>query len=317
MSDESRLMVVIGTSPVGMAVMRRLLAERPGQRVRAINRSGRAEAPAGVEVVGADVSRSEEARRACAGASVVYNCAQPPYTRWPESFPKLQEGIIDGAAHAGAKLISAENLYMYGRVSGPLSEDLPYAAHTRKGRTRARMAEALLSAHRSGKVRAAIGRASNYYGPGALQSVVGERVFYPILAGHKVSMLGDLDAPHTYTYIDDFAEGLVTLGERDEALGEVWHIPSAPTLTTREFLILAFEEAGMSPKLGTVPGALIRLLGLFDRNMREVAEMLYEFEEPFVVDHSKYELCFGNQSTPHRIALGRALDWYRAHPRSR
>jgi nucleoside-diphosphate-sugar epimerase len=314
MAGDRELHVVFGAGPIGTAVARRLLAR--GRRVRIVSRSERSPAPAGAEAVRGDAADPATARHLAAGAAVVYNTAAPPYARWPEEFPPLQAGIIEGAAAAGAKLVSAENLYMYGRVRGPIVEDLPYAARTRKGRARAKVAEALLAAHAAGKVRATIGRAANYYGPAAPGSAMGERVFYPLLASKRVSVLGDPDAPHTYTYIEDFAEALIVLGEREEALGQAWHVPSAPTLTTRRFLDLAFRVAGLPAKIGAVPGVAVKALGLVNRDMREVGEMLYEFEGPFVVDHTKYARAFGDHATPHEVALRDTLAWYRTHPKA-
>lgn len=314
MPDNNGLQVVFGTGAVGAAVIKELASK--GKRVRAINRSGKADLPDGVEVVSGDASDPASTTSVCEGASVVYNCANPGYTLWAAHFPPIQAGIIEGAASAGAKLVSAENVYMYGPVSRPMTEDLPYAATTRKGRLRAQMAEALMEAHESGKVRVAIGRVSDYFGPGCPLSAAGERVFYPALEGKKVSVMGKLDVPHTYTFIGDFARGLAVLGERDEALGEVWHIPSAETLTTREWATLVFEEAGHAPDLGTVPNMVFRGLGLFVPMMRELAEMLYEFEEPFTIDHSKYARAFGADVTPHREAIRLTLDWYRQNPKA-
>ena len=312
MPDREELHVVFGTGPVGMAVMRALVTR--GRRVRVVNRAGRAEAPDGVEVVDADAADAARAREICAGAAVVYNCTNAPNANWPLVFPPMQRGIIEASAAAGAKLVSAENTYMYGEVSVPMTEDLPHAARAQKGRTRGRMAEVLMEAHDQGRVRAAIGRCSDFYGPYAVESVVGERVFHPALEGKRARAFGDLDAPHTYTFVDDFGRGLVTLGERDEALGQVWHIPSAETLTTRQFIAMVFEEAGTEFRVSTVSGTRIRLLGRISSLMKELAEMLYEFEQPFVVSHSKYENAFGNESTPHREAIRRTLDWFREHP---
>ena len=162
MTSNSELHVIFGIGPLGSAVMRELVAH--GKRVHMVNRSGHGSLPEGVELYGGDASDLSFTREVCKGASVVYNCANPPYPKWAELFPPLQDGIIEGAAAAGAKLVSAENLYMYGAVGGPITEDLPYAATSRTGRTRARMAEALLAAHESGKVRATIGRASDFTG---------------------------------------------------------------------------------------------------------------------------------------------------------
>ena len=319
MDSNSKLHVIFGAGPLGMAVMRELVARGAssnGTRIRMVNRSGKAGVPAGVEVLPGDASRPEDARRLAQGAAVVYQCSNPPYNRWPELFPALQAGILEGAAASGAKLVVAENLYMYGEVNGPLTEDLPYTAITRKGQVRARMAEALFAAHRSGKVRMAIARAADFYGPGVLGSAMGDRVFYPMLAGKAASVAGDIDAPHSYTFIDDFAKALVELGERDEALGQAWHVPSAETLSTRQFLALAFELAGLPPKISVMGRLMMTLGGLFIPAAREMVEMLYEFEKPFIVDSRKYEQAFGIHGTPLRDALSKTLDWYKIHPQA-
>ncbi|HYP41606.1 MAG TPA: NAD-dependent epimerase/dehydratase family protein, partial [Chloroflexia bacterium] len=279
--------------------------------VRMVNRSGWATVPAGVEIAQADVTSHEDARRACAGASVVYNCTNAPYTQWPQTFPLLMAGVIEGAASVGAKLVVGDNLYMYGPVRGPMTEDLPYAATGRKGLTRARIAQVALDAHNAGRVRVAIGRASDFYGPGVLDSAMGQRVCENVLRGKPADLLGDIDAPHSYTYIEDFAGGLATLGERDEALGHVWHLPIAQTLTTRQFVQMVFQEAGLPIKLRVAPRPLITIMALFNPIIREIKEMLYEFEEPFVLDHSKFEHTFGSNPTPHEEAIRQTLDWYR------
>jgi nucleoside-diphosphate-sugar epimerase len=126
-----------------------------------------------------------------------------------------------------------------------------------------------------------------------------------------VRVLGKLDVPHTYTYVSDFGKGLVLLGAHDEALGQSWHIPNAPTLSTRQMLTLFFEEAHLPPRMGSVPDLLVKTLGLFNPLLREVAEMLYEFNEPFVVESSKFVQAFGDIATPHSEAVRRTLEWYR------
>lgn len=306
---EQDLHVVFGTGPLGRAVINELVAR--GRRVRAVNRRGAADLPASIEMAAADASDPAQARAASAGAAYIYNCLNAPYTQWPEVFPALQAGVLSAAEAVGAKLIVAENLYMYGPVAGPLTEELPYVAKTRKGATRARMAEELLAAHAAGRVQVVMGRASDFFGPGVRDSMIGERIFEPALAGGKVQMLGDLDAPHTITYVGDFGRALVTLGGHDAAYGQAWHVPSAPTLTTRQFIERVYEEAGTYPQIGGAPGFAVRALGLFSPIMREIGEMLYEFEEPFVVDHSRYAAAFGVNVTPHREAIRRTLDWYR------
>jgi nucleoside-diphosphate-sugar epimerase len=306
------LQVVLGASGgVGSAVVRELAAR--GARVRAVSRSGSVEALPGVEAVAGDVSNLESARRVCHDAAVVYFCANAPYHRWAEEFPPLLAGAIVGASASGARLVFADNLYVYAPTVQPLTEDLPWAPVTRKGRVRKQMDETLLAAHRDGTVRAVIGRASDYYGPNAPGTVTGERFFGQLLTGKKVEWLGRLDVPHSLTYIGDFARGLVTLGERDEALGQVWHIPAAEPLTGRQFITLAAEVAGVPPRMTRVPPLMVRLVGLFSPLIRETIEMSYEFEESYTLDGGKFTRAFGFTPTPHREALGETIAWYRQH----
>jgi nucleoside-diphosphate-sugar epimerase len=224
----------------------------------------------------------------------------------------LQAGVLEGAASAGAKLIAMENLYMYGPTDGrPITEDLPYAATTRKGTVRASMSKELMEAHKSGRVRVAIGRASDFFGPRALTSAAGEQVFGRAVDGKSAQVAGDPDQPHTYTYAPDIGKGLVILGEREEALGRAWHLPSPETVTTREFVEMIFEEVGKPARIQAAPKIMLRALGLFNPGIREMIEMLYEFEEPFVVDDSDFTQTFGDHATPLREAIQRTVRWYR------
>jgi nucleoside-diphosphate-sugar epimerase len=311
MTDNGDLHIVFGTGAVGMSVMDELVQRGP-RRVRMVNRSGKASVPDGVEVVGGDATDEAFAGEASKGASVVYFALNPPYNKWPELFPRLQAGVLEGAASAGAKLIAMENLYMYGPTGGrPITEDLPYAANTRKGKVRAMMSQELMEAHRSGKVRVAIGRASDYFGPRVLTSAAGEQVFGRAVQGKSAQVAGDPEQPHTYTYVPDIGRGLVILGEREQALGQAWHLPSPETLTTRQFVEMIFEEVGKPARVQAAPKILLRAMGLFNPGIRETIEMLYEFEEPFVVDHSKFEEAFGEQATPLREAIRGTVRWYR------
>jgi nucleoside-diphosphate-sugar epimerase len=170
-----------------------------------------------------------------------------------------------------------------------------------------------MAAHAEGRVRATIGRASDFYGPRVVQSAVGERVFGSAIAGKAANVTGDPGSRHTYTFVDDFAKGLLTLGERDEALGQTWHVPSAETITTRRFVELIFEELGRPPRIQATPRWMLSLVGMFDPVVRELSEILYQTERPFVVDHSKFERAFGAHPTPHREAIRATLDWYRQY----
>jgi nucleoside-diphosphate-sugar epimerase len=168
-----------------------------------------------------------------------------------------------------------------------------------------------MEAHKSGRVRVAIGRASDFFGPRALTSAAGEQVFGRAVAGKSAQVAGDPDQPHTYTYAPDIGKGLVILGEREEALGQAWHLPSPETVTTREFVEMIFEAVGKPARVQAAPKILLRALGLFNPGMRETIEMLYEFEEPFVLDDSRFKQEFGDHATLLREAIQRTVRWYR------
>jgi nucleoside-diphosphate-sugar epimerase len=167
-----------------------------------------------------------------------------------------------------------------------------------------------MNAPGAGRVRATIGRASDFYGAHARQSKAGDYVFARALAGKPAQALGNPDVPHTNTFIDDFAAGLVTLAERDEALGEVWHVPSAETITTRQFIEVVFLHLQRPPRLQVVPTLAIRLMGLVIPPMRAASETLYQSERPWVVDHSKFARAFGSQPTPHPRAIAETISWF-------
>ncbi len=313
MTQNNELHVVLGASGgLGNAVVHELVAQ--GKSVRAVNRSGRADVPEGVEMVKGDMTDPASLHTVCKGASVVYHCANVPYSQWPALLMPMMDAAIEGAAAAGARLVFGDNLYMYGPVSQPMTEDLPNNATTPKGKLRAQLAERLMQAHHAGKLEAAIGRASDFFGPGVTNALMGERVFRPLLAGKTFDIIGNPDMPHTYSYTPDAARGLITLGTRDEAPGQIWHLPAAETLTTRQFLQLAAEEAGAPLKFRAAPSWLIRVLGWFNPMMRDINEVSYQFDRPFVLDHSKFERTFGSSITLHRQALRETLAWVRQHP---
>lgn len=310
MNNDDRLHVVLGASGgLGSAVVWQLIQQ--GKRVRAVSRSAeRVDLGHRIEVVRGDITDPALMSTICQGASVIYHCANASYPEWTTALLPMMDGVIIGAETSGAKVVYGDNLYMYGRVSGLITPDLPDRATGKKGLVRSKIAAQLMDAHRSGRIQATIGRASDFFGPGVLNSMMGEVVFQALVEGKTLNLIGKLDVPHTYTFVEDFAKGLVTLGEREEALGEIWHIPSAETLTTRQFLDLIFAEVQHTPKLRIASPLMLNFLGLFSQMMYELKEISYEFEQPFVVDSQKYERMFGSDSTPHREAIRRTIAWF-------
>ena len=314
MDDANKPHVVIGASGgTGGALVRELT--RRGRQVRAVNRSGRLSAPPGVEVLAGDATDPERMREVCRGAAVVYNAVNVPFLQWRESFPAAVDGVLAGSGAAGARMVFVDDTWMYGRVEGPMTEDLPYRPVSNKGVLRAWLAERVLAAHARGEVRTVIGRAPELYGPG-VESVLGRNVFSPPLTHGRGLWVGDMDQPLGPMFIDDFAFGLAELGEHDEALGRTWHLPTPAPTTARQFLAEVAAQARRPVNALRLGDSATRALGLAWPVAREGAEMLYQFRQPHSVDSTAYRSTIGpGRVTGYREGIAHTLRWYQHTPR--
>ena len=304
----SELHVIFGTGTLGRWTAEALLSM--GKTVRMINRSGNMEKPPkGVELIASDAYDTNKNRAVTAGAVAVYQCAQPAYSEWPEKFPPLQTAILQAASANDTKLIVGDNLYMYGSFTGSLREDSPIRPHTKKGFVRAAMAEEIQHAHQAGRVRAAVGRASNFFGP--YDTTMTDYAFMPAVLGKTANLLGNSNMPHTFTYIQDFGRLMAALGTHEQALGETWFAPSNPAITQTEMIQIMETELGKPVKSMVAVPMLMRLLGLFDKTIAETVEMMYEWTAPFVIDTQKAQAAFGLAPTPMREAIRETIAWCR------
>jgi nucleoside-diphosphate-sugar epimerase len=302
--------VVFGAGQVGTPLAMKLV-ER-GQRVRVIRRSHGEIAP-GAELMPGDALDAGFCGRACEGASVVYHCMNPAYDSalWAEVVPRTMDNLIAAAGGANARLVVLDNLYMLGRTGGrPMNEDTPMNPCSRKGEIRARAAERLFDAHAKGRVRAVAGRASDFYGPRGALTYLGDFFWKPALAGKKVRSPVDPDAVHTYHYLPDVAAGLAQLGGApDDALGRAWMLPCQPAGSMRE-LVERFEKAlGRRIPLGALPKPIVKLAGLFVPIVREMNEMLYQWDEPFIVDDRRFRERFGSRPIDPDTAARDTVAW--------
>lgn len=311
MNKEEVHAVIGATGGLGSAVVRKLAGD--GRKVRAISRGELKETFENVEHVPADVLNRESIESALQGSGIVYNCVNMPYHKWPELFPTAMENIIQAVERAEAPMVFGDNLYMYGHVDGPIREDSPMAATGKKGKVRIALTEMVLEAHEKGRIRVVIGRGSDFYGPGSYTGF-GELAIVPAIKGKRAQALGDIDQPHTWTFTDDFASALLLLGDSEETYGDVWHVPSAEAITTRKLIEMAYQKTGNAPaKISTAGPLLISILGLFNPVMGELKEMMYEWQNPYIVDHSKFAARFGDISTPHDEALAQTIGWFKKH----
>ena len=181
---------------------------------------------------------------------------------------------------------------------------------SKKGELRARLAAELLAAHARGDVRLAAGRASDFYGPGArLAAIFGDRFWQRVLAGKAGESLGDPEMKHSYSYVDDVAAGLATLGAGEAALGKVWHLPVAPAEPTRRTIERMFQALDRPAKVTALLTLVLRFAGLFAPILREVAEMAYQWTTPFVLDDSRFRAAFGGTATPLEAGCAATVAW--------
>jgi nucleoside-diphosphate-sugar epimerase len=298
------LHVVLGAGQVGPVLANLLLAR--GHRVRLVRRGAPTFTRPGLEWMHGDLRDAAFAREACQGAAVVYNTTNPEaYHRWDELLVPLARSVRTAAGQAGAKLVALDCLYMVGVPSkSPFAEDVPMRPCSRKGELRAMLAAELAQAQKRGDVRAATGRAADFFGPGAgAFAFLGDRLGEQLRNGKAIDVFGDPDLPRSYAYVPDVARGLVALGENDAAMGKVWHLPHAWSRSTRELIDGIAGAFGVKAKVRRVPDALLTMAGVFSPVLRAVREMTYQWKVPYVVDDARFRATFGFGPTPEAVAL--------------
>jgi nucleoside-diphosphate-sugar epimerase len=300
MPSEQPLHVILGAGgAIGTPLAGELLARH--RRVRAVSRSGAAQA--GVEAVRGDLNEAGDVLRAVEPGATVHLLAGLKYDRrvWQEQWPRIMTNVVRACSEKGARLIFFDNVYLYGRVDGPMSEETPVRPTSRKGEIRAEIIGFLQNEMAAGRVKAAIARAADFYGPHADKtSVASILVFQRLVSGKSAQVFVDADKKHSYTYTLDCAKGLCLLADADDAFGQAWHLPTAhPPPTGREFVELAAEALGVVPRVAVLPAWLMKAAGFVVPMMRELAEMLYQNDSDYLFDSSKFERRFAFTPTPY------------------
>jgi nucleoside-diphosphate-sugar epimerase len=302
--------LVVGAGEVGSAVA--IVLADAGADVVLASRSGRGPADPRIRRVSVDASSVEALIAAVPHAVVIYNCVNPEYHRWATDWPPMAAAFLAYAERTGAVLATVSNLYGYGPVDVPMTEDLPLSAAGEKAQIRARMWQDAKEANDAGRIRATEVRGSDYICPGP-QSQLGDRVMPRVLAGKGVQLLGDVDQPHTWTAPVDVARTLVTAAADERGWGRAWHVPSNAPRTQRQAVDDLAAAAGVpSVKVSTVPTVMLRVVGLFQPVIRELKETEYQRERPYVLDDTAARETFGLEPTPWNEILAGMVEHYRA-----
>lgn len=305
------LQIVLGAGAVGQATAQELAGA--GHEVRIVSRSGRGPERAGIHPVAADVTDAGRLTAVSEGADSIVNALNPAqYWKWEQLWPPMAAAILTAAERSGAGLVTVSNLYLYGEVTAPMTEDSAIAPNGPKGALRAQMWRDALALHEAGRIRATELRASDYVGPGVgAQSFLNSYVIRPAISGRTPWLvMGRPDAPHTWTDVRDTGRLAATLATDDRAWGQAGHVPSAEPRTMAVVAEQAARLAGQAPRRPHgIPRGVLTSLGLVVPLMRELRETRHQFARAFVLDASVTERTFGLAATPWDQTLRETVDY--------
>lgn len=308
MSEE--LFAVTGAGPVGWTVAEQLAAQ--GKRVRVLTRSGSGPEHPLVERLPVDVSDRALVARSIRGATAAFHCIHgSAYSAgaWEQELPAAEQAVLAAAGEAGAVVVFPESLYSYSEPDRVMAEDSPRAASGGKRGVRT----ALLKARQASATGTVSVVAGDFFGPRVRMSHAGERMVPAILSGRKLRVVGSADQPHSFTFVPDLAAAMIKAGQNPVLWDRVLHAPTNPALTQRELAAAFADAAGVpQPKVGTLPGWLLRTVGLFSADIRELGETLYQFQRPFVMDSGASEAALDLRPTPLAAAAKATVEWWRA-----
>ncbi len=300
--------VVIGLGNVGRSLAQQLVAD--GADVTVLTRAAPQIRVTGATHVVGNLGNLRELWRKVPQASVIYNCANPPYQHWSREWPHLTRAINAFAQSAGAVLATTSNLYGYGPAESPMKETLPLRATFRNGRARLLSWQETLELHRKGHLRVTEVRGSDYICSGS-QSRMGDRVVPRVLSGKNVQLLGKVDTPHSWTFPADVARALIAAANDERGWGRAWHVPSNPPKTQAQVVDDIADVAGVKRvKASTVPRGELRLASLGNPVIRELRETDYQFAKPFILDSSAMSSTFGLEPSPWDDGLANLVDYY-------
>ncbi len=302
--------IILGAGgAIGTPLAKELIAQQAP--LRTVSRRGAG--PAEADRRQADLGDAKAVLDVVDEGATVYLLAGLQYNRrvWAEQWPRIMRNAVAACEAKGARLIFFDNVYSYGRVEGPMTEETPVRPSSRKGEIRAAIAGFLQEEMAAGRIKACIARAADFYGPHSEKvSMPSILVFDRLKAGNRAQVFVNADTKHSYTYTLDCAKALPLLASADDAFGQVWHMPTAhPAPTGREFVRLSAGVLGVEPRVQVVPRFVIRAAGIAMPLMRELGEMLYQNDHDYVFDSSKFERRFGFTPTPYedgiRVTLGK------------
>ena len=273
---------------IGNALTYELLKSK--KKIRLVSRSGYN--IGGTEVFKADIGSYKETLDSVRDSEIVYLCAGLKYDSrvWSELWPRIMKNTIDACKSVGAKLIFFDNVYMYGKVDGKMTESTPYNPCSKKGEIRAKIATQLETEVKQKNIQAIIARAADLYGPYATKtSLPYIMAIDKMMKGNKAQWMVNANTLHSFTYTLDCAKAMAMLSAKDEYFNQTWHMPTFnPPVDGKTFIQIIARETGTIYEYLILKKWMIRMGGLFDRTIHELYEMLYQNEYNYYFDSSKF-----------------------------
>ncbi|MCG6185939.1 NAD-dependent epimerase/dehydratase family protein [Maribellus maritimus] len=258
------------------------------------------------ELFPCDLTNTDEVEKAVQGADVAYLVVGLPYKAklWEKLWPLMMQNVISACKKHKMRLVFFDNIYMYNpEALNPMTEETEIRPSSKKGKVRAQIAQMIFDEVAAGNIEALIARSADFYGPAINNGALNETVFKNLKAGKKAIWFCSLNTKHNYTYTPDAAKATALLGNTQNAYGQVWHLPTAGPHTGKEWIEMVASETGVKPKFQVASKFLISVMGLFNPVMKELVEMLYQYDRDYVFDSSKFETVFKMKATPVKIAI--------------
>ena len=284
-----------------------------GEPVRLASRNPKL-VPGAAEAVAADLSNFDDTLKAVSGSRVAFLLVGLKYDLkvWRELWPRIMHNAIEACKRSNTRLVFFDNVYMYGKVEGAMTEETPFRPLSKKGEIRAQIATTLLSEMKGGNLTALIARAADFYGPGVQNGIHNKLVFDKFAKGAKAMWLMNDSVKHSLTFTPDAARSLVMLADTEEAWNQTWHVPTAPDPPTgKEFIELAAKEFRTQPKYRILTRPMLWVAGWFDTATQELFEMLYQYEFDYVFDSTKFIKAFHFQPTAYPEGMHGTAQAYR------
>jgi nucleoside-diphosphate-sugar epimerase len=268
------------------------------------------------ELISADLTLKDEVYRAVKGSEIVYLTVGLPYDLkvWETTWPVVMRNVIEACMENRARLVFFDNVYLYGKVNGWMTEETPEHPDSKKGEVRAKIVQMLMNEVDKGSLEALITRAADFYGPDAPLSVVSVTVFENLVRGKTAQWLVNDKVKHSFTYTPDAGKATALLGNTMNAYNQVWHLPAdRDALTGEEFIKLAAEAFRTKPRYMVAKKWLIKLMGLFNKPLRENIEMLYQNDSEYLFDSSKFDKAFPFEKVTYPEGIKKTAEWYLAN----